>query len=187
MKSSAVALPLLLLALAACTSLFRAQPLRVGITPDHPPYLVMKDGVPAGVEADLAQALGRALGRPVEFVKLREAERIPALVVNEVDILMSGLVPARSFRHVTFTAPYSTNGPRVWAVRAANPDMLARVNKQLAVWYADGTINRILQQSGLPPTAPAHLPAPPPPPVVTSNTAPAALQPHVDARNRPVH
>jgi len=147
--------------------------------------MFLDQGQPAGVEADLARELGHALGRPVEFITLKKSEQIASLVVNEVDILMNGMTPEKMFAHVTFTLPYSTSGPRVWAMRAANPDMIGRVNKQLARWYADGTINRVLEKANLPQTAPKQLPTPPPPvPVILSNTAPAALQPGLDARSR---
>lgn len=171
--------------LAACsTTLFAPQPLRVGFTPDRPPYIFLKEGKAAGVEADFAQRLALSLDRPVEFVQLRPAEQYAALVVNQVDILMTGLSAPHAAPNIVFTHPYSTNGPRVWAVRSATAsvDMLAKINRQLAAWYADGTINRVLGKWDLPPTAPKHAPVVAPPP--STNAAPAALTPGRDAATK---
>ena len=155
------------IALAACTSTpFTRQVLRVGITPGNPPLNFMQNGRPAGVEADLARALGTALNRPVAFVPLSKNSQYAALVVSEVDILMSGIVaPSGIVMNVTFMPPYSTNGPLVWAVRAMDKDMRHEIEKHLAAWYADGSINRALERWHLPPTAPKNLP----PPVIPTN------------------
>ena len=58
-------------------------------------------------ELELAQALGRELGRNVEFVELKWEHLVDALCENRVDIIMSALpiTPARRYR-IAFTNPY---------------------------------------------------------------------------------
>jgi ABC-type amino acid transport substrate-binding protein len=60
-----------------------------------------------GVEADLAQALGRNLGKQVVFVEEDWEKLIDALCDNQIDIIMSAMsvTPARSYR-IAFTTPY---------------------------------------------------------------------------------
>jgi ABC-type amino acid transport substrate-binding protein len=145
----------------------------------------MKDGLPAGVEVDLANELGYALKRPVEFIPLRQNAQFATLVVNQVDILMTGLVmPTNATPNVVFTPPYSTNGPLVWAIRSADKDLRLDISKHLAIWYVDGTINRILKKWNLPPTAPTQMIVVPK--HVSTNALPNAmeLQPVNDRRTR---
>jgi ABC-type amino acid transport substrate-binding protein len=84
-----------------------ASALRVGVTAKSPPMIFKQAGQTVGVEADLAQALGQALGRRVVFVEEDWESLIDALCANRIDIIMSGMsiTPARSYR-VSFTIPY---------------------------------------------------------------------------------
>ena len=98
-----------LLALAALCppSVLAQSALRVGITPNAPPMIFKEEGKIAGMEADFAQALGAALGRPVKFVEVRWDDQIPALLDDKTDIIMSSMsiTRARQFR-IAFSKPY---------------------------------------------------------------------------------
>jgi len=84
-----------------------APPLRVGVTPNMPPIVYKQGKDIIGLEADLARALGRELGRPVDFVELKWEDQIPALHENRTDIIMSGMsVTALRNMRVAFTKPY---------------------------------------------------------------------------------
>jgi polar amino acid transport system substrate-binding protein len=89
-------------------------PLRVAVTPDYPPLVFESNGQLLGAEIDLAGALGRQLGRPVEFLRLRWDDLIPALIDGRADIIMSGMsvTQPRQVR-VAFTEPYLRNQLRV--------------------------------------------------------------------------
>jgi ABC-type amino acid transport substrate-binding protein len=81
--------------------------LRVGVCPISPP-MIFKDGEQiTGVEADLAQALGKELGRRVVFVEEKWEKLIDALSENRIDIIMSSMsiTPARQYR-IAFSNPY---------------------------------------------------------------------------------
>jgi len=84
-----------------------ASPLRVGITPNAPPMIFKESGKIAGMEADFAQALGQALGRPVKFVEVSWEDQIPALLDSKTDIIMSSMsiTKPRQFR-ISFSKPY---------------------------------------------------------------------------------
>jgi len=81
--------------------------LRVGVTPNAPPMIFKQDGQVVGVEAELAQALGRDLGRRVVFVEEKWEDLIDSLAENRIDIIMSGMsiTLPRSYR-VAFSKPY---------------------------------------------------------------------------------
>ena len=81
--------------------------LRVGVTPTSPPMIFKQGGQIVGVEADLAGALGQALGRRVVFVEEDWGNLIDALCEDRIDIVMSGMsiTQARRYR-IAFTNPY---------------------------------------------------------------------------------
>jgi polar amino acid transport system substrate-binding protein len=81
--------------------------LRVGVNPKSPPMIFKQGGQIVGVEADLAGALGQALGRRVVFVEEDWENLIDALCEDRIDIIMSGMsiTQARRYR-IAFTNPY---------------------------------------------------------------------------------
>jgi ABC-type amino acid transport substrate-binding protein len=85
--------------------------LRVGMTPSLPPMIFKEGDLYVGAEAELAEALGRELGRRVVFVEEKWENLIDALCDNRIDIIMSSMsiTPARSYR-IAFSAPYLNVG-----------------------------------------------------------------------------
>src|SRR5512140_913273 len=63
--------------------------LRVGVAPTMPPMIFKEAGKVAGVEADLAQAVGRELGRSITFVELPWEDLLDSLETGKIDIVMS--------------------------------------------------------------------------------------------------
>jgi polar amino acid transport system substrate-binding protein len=80
--------------------------LRVGVAPNYPPVVYEVDGEIVGIEADLAQLVGRALGRKIVYRSYPFPELLDALDRGEIDVVMSGLsiTPERSAR-VLFCDP----------------------------------------------------------------------------------
>lgn len=96
------------------TPLVAAAPLRVGVTPTSPPLLYMEEDEIRGLEADFAHLLGKELGRSVQFVDLAWEQLIPALLNNEIDIIMSGMAITEERRkRVLFCKPYLRVGQMV--------------------------------------------------------------------------
>ena len=86
------------------------EPLRVGITPEYPPLVFRQPEGTNGLEIDFANALGRELGRPIQFVVLRWDELIPALLERRTDIIMSGMSVTRARQlRIAFSNPYVQN------------------------------------------------------------------------------
>ncbi len=81
--------------------------LRVGVAPSMPPMIFKEAGKFAGVEADLAQAVGRELGRSITFVELPWEDLIDSLEAGKIDIIMSSMSITRARQsRVAFSAPY---------------------------------------------------------------------------------
>ena len=89
--------------------------LRVGVSADLPP-LNMKDrnGKLIGLEIDLVEALGEAMGLRIRFVEKRFGELLPTLERGEVDLVVAGLTitPERNSR-VAFVGPYFISGTSI--------------------------------------------------------------------------
>lgn len=87
------------------------EPLRVGVSATSPPMIYKEGKKIVGVEADFAQELGTALGRPVKFVTLDWDELMPALENDKIDIIMSSMSITRPRQYrVAFSQPYLTVG-----------------------------------------------------------------------------
>jgi ABC-type amino acid transport substrate-binding protein len=132
--------------LAGCTTPGGgAQPLRVGITPNYPPVIFAKAGEAAGLDADLAQALARALGRPLEFVQVAWDEQIPALLKGRTDIIVSGMsiTQARKVR-IAFSDPYMKTGQMALMRRDARD----RYPTPESILACDGSIGVIAGTTG---------------------------------------
>ena len=100
------------LASAACKRAPDASVLRVGMDPTYPPF-EMRDsaGNLTGVSVDLAEAIGKHLGRRVEFVPMDFQGLEPALKTGKIDAIISSMTasPERAKR-IAFSKPYVENG-----------------------------------------------------------------------------
>ncbi|MDY0149654.1 MAG: ABC transporter substrate-binding protein [Kiritimatiellia bacterium] len=148
----------ILLAGGSCSTIrdSHAPPLRVGITPNYPPLIMMRADKAAGVECDFARQLAADLGRPLQLVALPWELQFEELDEGRVDILMSGLTvtPARRSR-VAFCDSYMDN-PLVAVVRRgesgryATAEAVERMDGKLGVLKdtsADAYVRRMCQNA----------------------------------------
>lgn len=103
---------LLTLMLSSCSTTREGQPgpLRVGVTPNYPPLIMLQGEKAAGVECDFAVQLASDLGRPVQLIPVPWELLLEELEEGRIDIVMSGMTitPARKVR-ATFCEPYMNN------------------------------------------------------------------------------
>jgi len=85
--------------------------LNVGVTPNAPPLVFMRNNNISGVEVDMATELGRELGRPIRLIPVAWEDQIDALIAGRTDMIMSGMTitAARKVR-IAFSEPYLTLG-----------------------------------------------------------------------------
>lgn len=88
-----------------------APDLRIGISPDYPPVVFLKDGQPAGIEPELAVQLGKQINRRISYEIIPFDRLIPALQEGSIDLIMSGMsvTPERQ-KLVSFTDSYMKIG-----------------------------------------------------------------------------
>ncbi|WP_354642291.1 ABC transporter substrate-binding protein [Kitasatospora camelliae] len=76
--------------------------LRIGAELNYPPVDFKDDsGKPAGLDPDLAEAIGKELGVKVQFVDTAFDKLLPGLSTNEFDLVMSGMSDNRQRREGT--------------------------------------------------------------------------------------
>ena len=83
--------------------------IRIGTQMDNPPFgFIGPDGKPSGFDVELGQMIGKALGVKVQLEQIIGANRIPFLLTNKIDLVISamGATPERAVQ-VMFTSPYA--------------------------------------------------------------------------------
>lgn len=86
-----------------------AGKVRIGVPIDVPPFgFVDANNEPTGLDVDVANLIGEALGVEVELQQITGANRIPYLVTDRLDMVISamGATPERA-QQVAFSSPYS--------------------------------------------------------------------------------
>jgi polar amino acid transport system substrate-binding protein len=72
--------------------------LLVGNSDTSPPFSSRENGKVSGYDVDLAAAVANRLGVPMEFVSVKNSERIPALQQDRIDLAASGMTRADNRR-----------------------------------------------------------------------------------------
>ena len=86
-------------------------PLRVVTDATFPPMEFVKDGQRTGFDIDLVEALGKVMGRKVEWIDIDFKGLIPALQSGRADMAMSAIYITDDRRKVVdFTDPYYAGG-----------------------------------------------------------------------------
>lgn len=100
--------------------IIKAGVVRIGVPLDVPPFgSVNAQRQAEGFDIDLANMVGKALGVKVELVQLTAANRVPFLMTDKVDIVISvmGLTPERA-KQIMFTAPYADTSLAVYGAKS---------------------------------------------------------------------
>ncbi len=102
-----ILLCLLLLSLSSCKEKAEEQVIRLGVSPDYPPFEFKKDGQITGFDVELSKQIALKLNKKLEIHELDFNSLIPALQANKVDFVASGLTvtPERS-ANVDFSNVY---------------------------------------------------------------------------------
>jgi polar amino acid transport system substrate-binding protein len=118
----------------------------------NPPFGSLgKDGQPEGYEPDVARAVGKYLGVPVEFVPATPQNRIGYLLTDRVDVIMMGITPERA-RQVWYTMPYAVEAAVLVGPSSVNVKTLADLaGKRIGI--PRGAMQDIVLSKSAPPGA----------------------------------
>jgi polar amino acid transport system substrate-binding protein len=104
---------------------------RIGVPVDVPPFGSQDaNRNPVGLDVELAQAIGKALGVKVELQQITGANRIPYLLTNKIDIVIAalGMTPERA-KQITYTSPYADTYDAVYGPKSAQVTSAADLGK----------------------------------------------------------
>ena len=96
--------------------------IRIAVPLDVPPFGSQNQERKAeGFDVEFAKMVGKALGVKVELQQVTGANRIPYLLTDKVDVVISvmGLTPERA-KQIMFTAPYADTNLAVYGPKGAN-------------------------------------------------------------------
>lgn len=113
---------------------------RIAVPLDVPPFgSVNQERKAEGFDIDLAEMVAKALGVKLEIQQVTGANRIPFLITDKVDIVISvmGLTPERA-KQIMFTAPYADTHLAVYGPKSASVKTAAEIGN-LKVVAAKGT------------------------------------------------
>ena len=94
---------------AELQDILNAGVVRIGVPVDVPPFGFVDDKQqPAGLDIEMAKLVAKELGVKLEMQQITGANRIPYLMTNKVDLVISamGATPERA-RQVAFSSPYA--------------------------------------------------------------------------------
>jgi polar amino acid transport system substrate-binding protein len=96
---------------------FEAREVIIGIDLGAPPFSFLDDKKEAtGSDVETARMLAKDLGVTLEITPITSANRIPYLLTNRVDLVMStfSILPERA-KSITFSTPYGVNNSVIFA------------------------------------------------------------------------
>ena len=117
---------------------------RIATPLDVPPFGSQNEKREAeGFDVELAGMVAKALGVKLEMQQVTGANRIPFLITNKVDIVISvmGLTPERA-KQIMFTSPYADTQLAVFGPKSANVKSAGEIGS-LKVAAAKGTTQEI--------------------------------------------
>jgi len=118
--------------------------IRIGVPLDAPPFGSQDaNRKPVGFDIEFAEMVGKALGVKTELQQITGANRIPFLLTDKVDVVISvmGLTPERA-KQITFTAPYANTFLAVYGAKSAAVDSAEKLGA-LRVAAAKGTTQEL--------------------------------------------
>jgi polar amino acid transport system substrate-binding protein len=119
---------------------------------NYPPFeMIDGQGRPAGISVEIAEALGKFLGRGVQVENLSFAGLIPALKTGKIDLIISSLTatPERA-QSIDFSDPYLRTGLCLLVNKKAGIHTVAEADVAgAAVAVKQGTTGQLYAQAHL--------------------------------------
>lgn len=120
-----------------------SKKLRVATSGDNPPYEFYEAGTLTGFDIDLMRAIGRKMGREIQFVDMDFGGIIPALQSNKAELAIAALTPTPEreksvdFSTSYYQAPHGLLTVRGLTVRSSQDMKNMRIGVQLGATHAE--------------------------------------------------
>ncbi len=108
MKTKAILFSILACSfIAGCTEQKTTEELHVATSAEYPPFEYIKAGNITGYDVELAQMIGKILGKQVKFDNMQFSSILPALSTHQADMAISTItITEERTKHVVFSQPY---------------------------------------------------------------------------------
>ncbi len=130
----------------------KTKPLVVGMELAYPPFeMTDTAGKPTGVSVDIANALGKSLGREVVIQNTAFDGLIPALKTGKVDLVISSMTAtAERAQSIDFSDPYISTGLCLLLKKEATAQSIADLDKEgVKVAVKKGTTGHLYATNNL--------------------------------------
>jgi polar amino acid transport system substrate-binding protein len=128
------------------------RPLIIGMELNYPPFeMIDPHGRPAGISAEMAEALGRYLHREVQIENIPFDGLIPALKTGKIDLIISSMTetPERA-QSIAFSDPYLRTGLCLLVNRGANINSINQADQPSnTIAVKQGTTGQLYAQGYL--------------------------------------
>lgn len=95
----------------ASTAQAQGEPLRVATDATFPPMEFVENGKRTGFDVELVEAIGKTLGRKIEWIDIDFKGLVPGLISKRFDMAVSGIyITDERKKVVDFTVPYYAGG-----------------------------------------------------------------------------
>jgi polar amino acid transport system substrate-binding protein len=89
----------------------QGEPLRVATDATFPPMEFVENGKRTGFDVELVEAIGKAMGRNIEWIDIDFKGLVPGLISKRFDMAVSGIyITDERKKVVDFTVPYYAGG-----------------------------------------------------------------------------
>jgi polar amino acid transport system substrate-binding protein len=111
----------------------------------YPPFeMTDPSGAPAGVSVEIAEALGKYLGRPVLIENIPFQGLIPALRTGKIDLILSSMTKTdERARAIDFSDPYLTTGLTLLVGKDSNIQSIDDIDESTVVAVKQGTTGHL--------------------------------------------
>ena len=93
--------------LSACSSAKKSDILRVGLSPDFPPFAFKVDNKLEGSDIQMIVSIAQKIGKKIEFHEMDFNALIPSLLSGKIDVAISGISNTKErSEKVLFSKPY---------------------------------------------------------------------------------
>ena len=122
------------------------EPLKIGISPEYPPFEFIKDGKLQGFSVDLGEALAKELSRKAEFIEMNFSGLIAALQSRKIDLIISSLsITENRKKVVRFSMPYYVSKLSLVVLRGSEVKTMSDLKNKVAGVQLGSTMEQFIK------------------------------------------
>jgi ABC-type amino acid transport substrate-binding protein len=122
------------------TNSVESDALKVGVSPDYPPFEYTKNGEIVGFDIDFIHELGEKMNKKIEIREMEFSSLIPSLNSGKVDVIVSSISKnSERIDNVSFSDPYYTSAFAIIMMKDNDAKTLDDFPKDAKIGVQTGT------------------------------------------------